>query len=404
VGSETCIRLRYRDRQKSERVKKTKYSFLSNEFLSKYKHRETPFPNQLGEFVYYRTYSRYLEEQGRREYWWETVARAVDYNIGLIPYKDKFVAIKEAEVLYENIFNLKQFLSGRTLFSGGSESSKSYGMSNYNCSFTIIDDFKAYKDMFYLLMVGAGVGFRVLQKDVDKLPSIRTDINVVHSQYVGKKKHQRQEYTSIIFTGDVAEIFIGDSKESFCDSLYKVLELHSDKKYRKVKNIIINYDNIRMKGERLKTFGGYASGHESMFIMLTKVVKILHQNPVNGSVWKRLSTIECMDIANIIGENVVSGGVRRTSEVCLFDANDEEVKQCKSNLYKQDEDGNWSIDKDIAHRRMSNNSIQYWAKPPRQQWHEHIQTMRYSGEPGLQNMVAAKLRREDAEGGNPLRA
>ena len=124
-------------------------NLLSNEFLSKYKHKPNPFPTELGEFIYYRTYSRWLEEEQRREYWWETVKRAVEYNCSLAP-----TTRKEAEKLYDNVYNLKNFLAGRTLWTASTESSKKYGMSNYNCSFTVIDSFKAYEDIFYLLMIG----------------------------------------------------------------------------------------------------------------------------------------------------------------------------------------------------------------------------------------------------------
>ena len=74
---------------------------------------------ELGNFVYYRTYSRWIPEKKRREYWWETCARAVDFNCNLHPSTTR----KEAEMLFDNMFNLKQFLSGRTLWSGGSETS-----------------------------------------------------------------------------------------------------------------------------------------------------------------------------------------------------------------------------------------------------------------------------------------
>jgi len=374
------------------------YKYLSKEFISKYKHADSPFINQLGEFVYYRTYSRYLEEQGRREDWWETVARATDYNIGLVKHKSHAKAVEEAELLFDNMFHLKQFLSGRTLFTGGTKVSKEYGMSNYNCSFTVIDSFEAYKDLFYLLMIGAGVGYRVLKQDVLNMPKIRTDIQVFHNPYTPIEKHKRQEYTSLVFTGETAEIFISDSKEAWTDSLYKFLELHFSPQYKKVKAIVLNYNNIRPKGERLVTFGGYSSGYESMQKMLLKIDTVLKSGT---ETLKQLTTLECSDIANIIGENVVSGGVRRTAEVCLFDADDQEIMNCKSNLYQQNEEGDWVVNTDILHRQMSNNSIQYWEKPTEQSWHEHIEAMRYSGEPGFQNMVAARLRRIDAEGGNP---
>ena len=169
--------------------------------------------------------------------------------------------------------------------------------------------------------------------------------------------------------------------------------------YSKVKTLILNYDSVRPQGERLKTFGGYASGHQPLMKMFDKLYKILVTNNTHK---KKLQPIDCLDIANIIGGAVVSGGVRRTSEVILFDPDDEEILTAKSNLYYQDTDGQWKINPDIEHRRMSNNTIQYYEKPTREQWHKHILEMRYSGEPAFSNMQSAMKRRTDAEGGNPL--
>lgn len=98
----------YRHEKTKTRDTKTKFRYLSDEFLSSYKHREDPL-NELGSFVFYRTYSRYLPEEGRRERWWETIARAVDYNCSLSPTTTR----EEAEQLFDNIYNLKQQLSGR---------------------------------------------------------------------------------------------------------------------------------------------------------------------------------------------------------------------------------------------------------------------------------------------------
>ena len=92
--------------------------------------------------------------------------------------------------------------------------------------------------------------------------------------------------------------------------------------------------------------------------------------------------------------------VHNSSEVILFDFDDDEVYKSKSQLYEQ-VDGIWTLNEEISHRRMSNNSIQYDKKPSREQWHKHIQEMRSSGEPAFQNLEASKKRREDAEGGNP---
>ena len=93
---------------------------ISEDYISIYKHAASPM-NQLGSFVYYRTYSRWMPEELRREYWWETVRRAVEYNCSLVP-----TSKDEAEKLYKNMFELKQFLSGRTLWVGSTDVSKFY--------------------------------------------------------------------------------------------------------------------------------------------------------------------------------------------------------------------------------------------------------------------------------------
>ena len=99
----------YRANRDKVRGKK-KESILTDDFLRKYKHKPNPFPTELGEFIYYRTYSRWLPEEQRREYWWETVRRAVEYNCSLAP-----TSRKEAEKLYDNVYHMRQFLAGKIL-------------------------------------------------------------------------------------------------------------------------------------------------------------------------------------------------------------------------------------------------------------------------------------------------
>ena len=200
----------YRMQKEKERTSADwKEGILSREFLSPYKHAPNPM-EQLGAFVYTRTYSRYLPHQGRREFWWETVRRAVEYNASLAP-----TSREEAEKLYDNIYHLRQFLSGRTLWVGGTPVAEKYPMANYNCAFTVIDDFTAYHDLFYLLMVGSGVGVRVLKSDAEKLPAVRTDLQILHKSYDPVPASERLEYTNLTFTRDTATLAIGDSKEGW---------------------------------------------------------------------------------------------------------------------------------------------------------------------------------------------
>jgi len=385
-----------RDKTRDSRLKRTDDRLLTDEFISRFKHNETPM-NQIGNFVYYRTYSRYLRDEKRREYWWETVRRAVEYNCSLVP-----TTKEEAEKLFENIYNLKQFLSGRTFWVGNTPVAKYYPISNYNCAFEIIDSFDAFRDLFYLLMVGSGVGVRILKDDVSKMSKIRTDYELVHKDYSPKKVEEREDSTSIVFNyNNTAKITVGDSKEGWVQSLdYYFKILHSNE-YRNIKTIIIDYDHVRERGEKLKTFGGTASGHSSLKNMFSKIDMIIKRTKLFSTGNKsKLRPIDCLDIVNIIGENVVVGGVRRTAEIVLIDALDELCIEAKSNLYKKI-DGQWIVDKDIIHRQMSNNSIYYTKKPSREKLHWQIEKMRYSGEPGWVNEEAGRKRRDNMNGVNP---
>lgn len=384
-------RAKIRANQKSSDEK-----LLTDEFISQYKHQIPPL-NQLGNFVYYRTYSRWLQEEGRREYWWETVRRAVEYNCSLVPTRRE-----EAEKLFDNVYNLRQFLSGRTFWVGGTSVAKNYPMSNYNCSFVVIDSFEAFRDLFYLLMIGSGVGARVLKEDVQNLPKIRTDYEIIHKDYVNISIKDREDNTSLMFShNNSVKITVGDSKEGWIQSLDFFFKLLYSNEYRNIKTIIVDYDHVRPKGAKLKSFGGTASGHESLKNMFYKIDKVIkNSRKVNGSGKIKLRPIDCLDIANIIGENVVVGGVRRTAEMILIDADDKECVEAKSNLYKQI-DGQWIVDQNIIHRQMSNNSIYYTEKPSREKLHWQIQQMRYSGEPGWINAEAAAKRRPNMNGVNP---
>ena len=388
--------IRYRLEKEKERASADwKEGILSQEFLSPYKHSPNPM-DQLGAFVYTRTYSRFLPRLGRREFWWETVCRAVEYNCSLAP-----TSREEAEKLYDNIYHMRQFLSGRTLWVGGTPVADQYPMANYNCAFTVIDSFSAYHDLFYLLMVGSGVGVRVLKSDAEKLPPVRSDLEILHKSYDPLPPKERLEYTDLTFSRDTATLAIGDSKEGWAQALTHYFDIITNREYRGIHRLVVIYDSIRPKGERLKTFGGTASGFGSMMAMIDKIHKVVTAAGARaGEDWVTLKPIDLLDIANIIGENVVSGGVRRTSEIGLIDADDQTCIQAKSNLYRQ-VGGRWEIDKSIAHRQMSNNSIFYREKPTREKLHWHLQQMRYSGEPGWINETAGAKRRPDFNGCNP---
>ena len=371
---------------------------LTDEFVNKITEEVTPPFTELGEFVLYRTYSRYLHDKKRRENWSEICKRSVEYNVNLQRISGNFTEEelqKEVEELYASMYGLKQFLSGRTLWSGGTDSIKKHPISNFNCAFTIIDDYESLSELFYLLMIGTGVGVRILKEDVEKLNPIRSNIHVSY-KYTPVAKSYRQDNTSLIFTNSTrVSIVVGDSKEGWIQTLKDFFMILTDTFYKSTTNIEFEFGNVRPKGERIKGFGGTASGHEALKTMFEKMTKVLTGNLSKNypkMINNKLRPIHVLDICNIIGENVVSGGVRRTSEIALISAKDKECIDAKKNI---------SECPDLYHRFMSNNSIFYTKRPTREQLREQFKLIRANGEPCFINAETASKRRKNFAGVNP---
>lgn len=382
-------------------------NLLSEKFLTEYRNKKAPL-SHMGEFVYLRTYSRYREDLKRRENWFETVLRTTQYNIGLgidfmiknhIPV-DLRKEEEEAQELFDNLFSLRTFTSGRTLYMGGTEIVKEYPLSNYNCSFTNITCLHDLVDVFYLLMVGSGVGIRIDNTQVAKLPVVRH--LELSSRYDGQLRHrmrkEEMEHTELIIdpvAPDMATLMVGDSKEGWCEALETYFQVITTEKYNNITKLVIDYSYVRPEGERLKRFGGRASGHKSIQRMFEKINRVINRRED-----LKLKTIDILDIATIISENVVSGGVRRSAMMVICDEEDEEVIQAKRNIYKV-VDGNWVEDHEISHRIMSNNSILYKHRPSLERIREIINSIKINGEPGFINAEEAMRRKPTFSGCNP---
>ncbi len=380
---------------------------LDEKFLSKYRNAESPLSN-IGEFVYLRTYSRYLNDKNRRENWFETVLRTTEYNINLgIDFKKKNnlevnmeEERKEAKRLFDNLFNLRTFTSGRTLYMGGTEIVKEYPLSNFNCCFTLIKKFHDFVDVFYLLMLGAGVGIRIDKDFINEMPKVRKTsiINRYESNVRESLNKEDIENTILIINANnhkKAVIKVGDSKEGWCNALDIYFELITLPKYKHIEAITIDYSFVRPAGERLKRFGGRASGYGSLERMFEKISHVINSTK-NGI----LKTIDVLDIANIISENVVSGGVRRSAMMVICDEEDEEVIHAKKDLYKV-VNGKWIENINISHRKMSNNSVLYKEKPSLEKIKEMLNSIKINGEPGFINGIEAKRRKDSFKGCNP---
>lgn len=417
---------------------------LTEDFLQNYPDSPENM-NELSSFVFYRTYSRWLDKKKRRETWKEAVTRAVEYNVSISVdelnkknIKPPMEQIKaEAETLFDNIFNLKQFLSGRTHWVGGAETkvAEKFPLSNFNCSFINVKSWEDMQDVFYLLLIGTGVGIKCTKKFAEGIPPLRTDLKVVHDKYTPVKKEERLENTKLSqLENGYATLFVGDSKESWTEALITFFNILSKENYNNIHTLKISYNSIRPKGERLKTFGGTASGHESLRDMFIGIEQVIHgtldplllpPEKIDNKV--QLRPVHILDIANLIGNNVVCGGVRRTAEIFLADADDWEVILAKYGinglwneanhkevikLLKELGQNEWANKLDnmelqnpdirpLHHRRMSNNSIAFTEKPSREMLKLIFTIMQGEGEPGFVNLEAANKRRPNAEGLNP---
>ncbi len=297
-------------------------SILTDDFLSKYKTIQPAWGyNGLGYIVYKRTYARpILNEKGeveRYETWWETVRRCIDgaQDIGAEYTK------KEAEQLFDYVFNLKCNFGGRMLWQLGTETVKKHGISSLvNCWFSAMREPEDFCFLFEMSMLGGGVGYSVKREDIHELPRIRKDVAIKH-------KNTRD-----------ADFIVPDSRQGWVNLLRQVLTSF----FYTGKSFTYSTVLIRGAGEIIKDFGGIASGPLILIDGIEDIVKILQSRE-----GKKLRSIDVLDICNIIGSIVVSGNVRRSAQISIGDPDDYLFLRAKR----------WDLGNIPNWRAMSNNSI-----------------------------------------------
>jgi ribonucleoside-diphosphate reductase alpha chain len=297
--------------------------------------------NTFENFIALSRYSRWIESEGRRETWEETVDRWWNYFTGKEP------ALLERPDIKEAVLNREVFPSMRALMTAGPALDRDH-TALYNCSYIEVDAVEAFSELQYILMCGTGVGFSVERRCIEKLPVVPQSI----------KREQ-----------DVV-IAVPDSREGWCDSLRQLM-MHL---YNGI-HPTWNLSNIRPAGARLKTFGGRASGPAPLEAVFKFVVGTF--NKARG---RRLTALECHDICCVIAQSVIVGGVRRSAMISLSDLDDQEMAHCKS--------GNWW--EAHGYRALANNSAVYTTKPTLgrylQEWTSLYNS--FSGERGILNREA----------------
>jgi len=305
------------------------------------------FNNNFQEFVYIRSYSRWIEDLNRREKWPETIDRYINF---LKEERGDKIPSKVLKKIKHYMLNLEVMPSMRLVWAAG-EAARLDNTCGYNCSFAAVDGLEAFNEAMYILMCGTGYGFSVQNKFVvqsDKLPKVP------------------------IFNGDsYGTHIVPDSRKGWADSVK--LQMNS---LFNGKTVEFDYSKIREKCARLIVMGGRASGPAPL-IKLHNFI----QSVFEAAQGRKLTTLECHDILNEIAEIVVVGGVRRSSEMSLSDLFDMLMKTAKVHPFP-------------LRRHMANNSAVYETKPTAVEFLKEWSVLAESGtgERGIFNLYAAKKR------------
>ena len=274
------------------------------------------FRNPLAEFVYFRTYSRWIENEGRRETWIETVNRYMEFmreHLGKKLKESEYKEIREAILKQEAMPSMR-------LLQFAGKAARTSNVCAYNCSFVAPTKWQDFGEVMYISMCGTGVGFTVENQTIDQLPTIKYQ--------TGKK---------------IPTHVVADSREGWADALVLGMKTWSEGK-----DVDLDFSQLRPAGARLKTMGGKSSGPDP----IREVINFTRERMLKKQ-GRKLSPIDAHDILCKIGECVVAGGVRRSALISLSDLGDKDMRDAKKGpFYFTD-----------PQRQLANNSAVYVDKP-----------------------------------------
>jgi len=298
-------------------------------------------PTDYQSFIHTSRYARWLENEGRRENWGETVGRYIDNVV------TNLVDNKIANELRDAILGQEVTPSMRAMMTAGKALERD-NTAGYNCSYLPVDDPKSFDEAMFILLCGTGVGFSVERQFVSKLPEVPK-----------------------LFDSDTT-VVVKDSKEGWAKAFRQVLALLWAGEIPKW-----DVSKVRPAGARLKIFGGRASGPAPLVELFNFAITTF-----KNAQGRKLSSIECHDLMCFIGQIVVVGGVRRSAMISLSNLSDDRMRHAKSGQW-------WET---AAHRALANNSVSYTEKPDMEtymrEWQALVESK--SGERGVYNRQAAK--------------
>ena len=305
-------------------------------------------PTDYQSFIALSRYAKWLDKEGRRETFSETVERYMENVVSPKIYDGQEDTQGVLERLELAILDLEVMPSMRSLMTAGIAANRD-NTCMYNCSYLPVDDPKSFDEAMFILLCGTGVGFSVERQFISKLPDVPDQL----------------------FNSDTT-IVVKDSKEGWAKAYRQLLSLLWAGE-------IPQWDIglVRPAGAKLKTFGGRASGPAPLVDLFQFTI-----DKFKGATGRKLSSIECHDIMCKIGEVVVVGGVRRSAMISLSNLSDDRMRHAKSGMWWENQ----------GQRALANNSVCYTEKPDMdtfmREWLALMESK--SGERGVFNRQASK--------------
>lgn len=296
----------------------------------------------VGEYVFLSKYSQ--THNGKKETWQEAVNRVMDMHLkrysGMVKPEDEAEFSKMFAHAY-SLYSEQRVLGAQRALQYGGELMLEKHARFYNCSSTYVDRVRVFEEIMYLLLCGAGTGYSVQHVHTDRLP--------VPKGFDNSKQAEK--------------FVIPDTIEGWAEAVGKMMTAY----YYGGADIEFDYSAIRPKGAYIR--GGFkAPGPEPLRQAIEKCHHIITR--IKG---RKLRPFELHYLICICANSVVTGGVRRSAMISIFDADDAEMAACKT--------GNWIAT--MPELCRSNNSAAILPDTPKEVFDSIYENTKLYGEPGF---------------------
>lgn len=296
----------------------------------------------VGEYVFLSKYSQ--THDGKKETWQEAVNRVMDMHLkrysGMVKPEDEAEFSKMFAHAY-SLYSEQRVLGAQRALQYGGELMLEKHARFYNCSSTYVDRVRVFEEIMYLLLCGAGTGYSVQHVHTDRLP--------VPKGFDNSKQAEK--------------FVIPDTIEGWAEAVGKMMTAY----YYGGADIEFDYSAIRPKGAYIR--GGFkAPGPEPLRQAIEKCHHIITR--IKG---RKLRPFELHYLICICANSVVTGGVRRSAMISIFDADDAEMAACKTD--------NWIAT--MPELCRSNNSAAILPDTPKEVFDSIYENTKLYGEPGF---------------------